>query len=84
MAFADINPATNNALNLSQRVSVRENPVINGQDLISDVQHAIGDQGGSFANYAHVVRLVILRLMDIAHNAAGLHHCFADDIFAPG
>ena len=51
----DINPATDDALNLAQRIPVRQYPVIDGDGLIAYVQLAVHDQWRAFSNDTQII-----------------------------
>ena len=83
-AVTDVDPATDDALHLTQRIPVGKNPVVNGHDLIADVQLAIHDQWRAFAYNAQIVSLKVPGFVFITDGTASLYDRFADDFFALG
>lgn len=82
--FTDVDPASDNALDLAQRVAEGQDPVIDGEGFTTDIERAIQDQRGALSHDAQVVGLIIVGFALIAQQAAGLHHRFANDVFTPG
>ncbi|MNR32424.1 hypothetical protein D3C85_1500110 [compost metagenome] len=77
--LADVDPAANDAFHLTARIAVRQNPVINRQLAIADLQGAVANQRRPFTYDALIVSLIFLSLERIAHGA--LNNAFADDVF---
>ncbi|MND72081.1 hypothetical protein D3C80_636240 [compost metagenome] len=80
--FADVDPATDNALHFCAGIPIGKNPVIDRQPPATNVQLAIDDQRSALGHHALVVGLVLPGFEHIAHRS--LHDAFANDIFTPG
>ncbi len=78
--FADVDPATDDALHFAARVTVRENPVIDRQPASTDVQFTIENQGCALGHDALIVGLIFPGFEGVAHSA--LNDTFANDVFA--
>lgn len=79
-SFADIDPAADDALYFTARITVGENPVIDRQPPATDVQRAIEDQRCAFVHDPLIISLILPGFEGIAHLA--LHDAFADHVFA--
>ena len=79
-AFADINPAADDALDLTDRIAVRQDPVIDRQVLPMNMQGAIQDQRLAFGDYPQIVGMVLTGLCFVFQ--VDLHDTLADDVLA--
>ncbi|MNG94651.1 hypothetical protein D3C79_536660 [compost metagenome] len=67
--FADIDPATDDALDVTQRVPEGQDPVIDGYGLVVDQQRAVDDQWLAIAHHLLVVRLDLAGIAVVAQRA---------------
>ena len=58
--------------------------MVNGLRLATDMQRSVNDHRRAFAHHALVIRLIVMGFMLIVEQALGLHHVFADHVFATG
>lgn len=77
--FADVDPAANDALYFTARITVGKYPVVNRQPAVADVQRAIENQRFALGHDALIIGLIFPGFERIAHVA--LHDAFADDVF---
>ncbi|MNP15709.1 hypothetical protein D3C76_1080780 [compost metagenome] len=68
-SLTDIDPAADDALDLTERVPVRQDPVVNGHCPVIDQQRTINDQWHALAHHLLVVGLNLAGIAAVAQRA---------------
>ncbi len=81
-AVADVDPAADDALHFTQRITVGQDPVVDGHLPALDPQRAVHDQGGAGSHHFVVIRLDLPGLFGVGEQAGA--QLFADNLLGAG
>ena len=81
-AFADVDPAADDAFHITTGIAIGNDPVIDRQTSAADVQGPVEQQRNAFSDDSLVIGVEGLSLESVAYGT--LHDAFANDILALG